>query len=79
MKALIYIMLLFGAFHLSNYLNPKIKYRLALSATIERYMDKVGTAKLFEYFGERCIYYPLDQAIKDGKSLVEYEYHPIYR
>lgn len=68
----------FGASHLSNYLNPSIKYRLALSATIERYMDKRGTDKLFDYFGERCIYYPLEQAIKEGKALVEYEYYPIY-
>ena len=68
----------FGASHLSNYLNPSIKYRLALSATIERYMDKQGTGKLFDYFGERCIYYPLEQAIREGKALVEYEYYPIY-
>lgn len=68
----------FGAKHLSQYLSENIKYRLALSATIERYMDKSGTDKLFNYFGDRCIYYPLEQAIKEGKALVEYEYHPIY-
>lgn len=68
----------FGASHLSNFLNKNIKYRLALSATIERYMDSKGTNKIFEYFGERCIYYSLEQAIKEGKSLVNYEYHPVY-
>lgn len=68
----------FGASHLSKFLNNNIKYRLALSATIERYMDKKGTQKLFNFFGERCIYYPLEQAIKEGKTLVEYEYHLVY-
>lgn len=68
----------FGASHLSNYLTTSIKYRLALSATIERYMDKKGTGKIFDYFGERCIHYPLEQAIREGKSLVEYEYYPLY-
>lgn len=67
----------FGAARQASYLNPIIKYRLALSATIERYMDRTGTEKIFNYFGERCITYSLEEAISEG-HLVEYEYHPIY-
>lgn len=67
----------FGAEHMRNYLNENINYRIGLSATIERFMDCIGTKKLFDYFGERCISYSLEKAIKEGKSLVNYEYHPI--
>ena len=67
----------FGAEKLSLLLDQNIKYRLALSATIERYMDRLGTKRIFDFFGERCIQYTLEKAIKEG-YLVEYEYHPIY-
>lgn len=50
-------------------------YRLALSATMDRYNDIFGTAQLKDYFGEECINFPLEQAI--GKYLVNYNYHPI--
>lgn len=66
----------FGAPHLSQALNPKIPYRLALSATIERHGDKEGTEKLYDYFGEKCIEYTLEQAIRDNK-LTPYYYHPV--
>ncbi|MDR3259096.1 MAG: DEAD/DEAH box helicase family protein [Fusobacteriaceae bacterium] len=66
----------FGARHLRTYLNEKYKYRLALSATIERHNDNEGTDILLKYFGERCIEYTLGQAITDGK-LTPYYYYPI--
>ena len=66
----------FGAKSLSNFLPQKIKYRLGLSATVERYGDKSGTCKLIDYFGAKCIEYPLERAIRE-ESLVEYEYYPV--
>lgn len=51
------------------------KYRLALSATIERFNDNFGTSRLKEYFGEECISFPIEQAI--GKYLTNYNYYPI--
>ncbi|WP_129688293.1 DEAD/DEAH box helicase family protein [Gottfriedia acidiceleris] len=66
----------FGAVHLSKMLNPKIPYRLALSATLERHGDEEGTEKLFNYFGEKCIEYTLKQAI-DSNKLTPYYYYPI--
>ena len=67
-----------GANRISHFLNEDIKYRIALSATIERYGDKKGTKIIFDYFKKRCIEYSLDRAIKEGKSLCNYEYHVIY-
>ena len=66
----------FGAASLSACMPESINYRMALSATIERHMDRAGTRRLFDFFGEQCIIYDLDQAIQDG-TLVPYEYHPI--
>lgn len=66
----------FGAYRLSALLISKFNYRLALSATIERYNDEEGTTKLFEYFGERCIEYTLAQAIEE-KKLTPYKYYPL--
>lgn len=59
-----------------RYLPDWVPYRLALSATVDRHRDPEGTARLFEYFGERCLVYPLEQAIQEG-HLTPYEYHPI--
>lgn len=56
-------------------LPDNIKYRLGLSATIERFMDVAGTQALRHYFGEECITYTLEQAI--GTVLTNYRYHPI--
>ena len=67
-----------GAEKQIKYLNEKFKYRLALSATIERHRDIKGTKAIFNYFHEKCIEYPLDKAIKEGKALCKYEYHVIY-
>lgn len=65
----------FGALNLSRMLNPKFEYRLALSATLERYGDEEGTQRLFDYFGEKCIEYGLERAIREGK-LTPYFYYP---
>jgi len=66
----------FGAERLSNLLDEKFEYRLALSATLERHNDEIGTERLYSYFGNRCIEYTLDRAIKEEK-LTPYKYYPI--
>ncbi len=66
----------FGSDSLSVVMPENFKYRIALSATIKRHMDKVGTNKLFSFFGNECIQYGLEQAITD-QALVPYDYHPI--
>lgn len=66
----------FGATYLSKTLSEKFKYRLALSATINRHKDEEGTEKLFNYFGDKCIEYTLEQAIRE-KKLTRYKYYPI--
>lgn len=57
-------------------LNSKYKYRLALSATIERYRDEDGTNQIFNYFGKKCIEYDIERAIREDK-LTKYYYYPI--
>lgn len=52
------------------------KYRLALSATLERHHDEKGTQALKDYFGKECINYPLSRAIAEDK-LTPYYYYPI--
>jgi DNA phosphorothioation system restriction enzyme len=50
-------------------------YRLALSATPNRWYDEEGTDELIEYFGNSIVFqYGLDKAI--GKFLTEYYYYP---
>lgn len=66
----------FGAMRLSKYLREDIKYRLALSATLERHGDEEGTKALYDYFGKKCIEYDLERAIREDK-LTKYYYHPI--
>lgn len=53
-----------------------VKYRLALSATIDRYNDNVGTAALIDYFGKKCIEYSLKEAIENN-MLSKYLYYPV--
>lgn len=65
----------FGAYNLSQKLNPKFEFRLALSATLERHGDEEGTALLYNYFGKKCIEYGLDRAIREDK-LTPYYYFP---
>lgn len=52
------------------------RYRLALSATIERHGDEVGTQALKKYFGKLCIKFTLKDAINKG-FLTPYYYYPI--
>lgn len=66
----------FGSKRMIHYMPQNIRYRMALSATIRRYMDKTGTSRLYQYFKEECIDYGLEEAIKDG-NLVHYKYYPI--
>lgn len=66
----------FGSVNLSKLLSEKFNYRLALSATIDRHNDEEGTAKLFSYFGNKCIEYTLEKAIEENK-LTRYKYYPI--
>lgn len=65
----------FGAEKLSRSLLQHFPYRLALSATIDRHGDPEGTQKLYDYFGEKCITYTLQEAI-DSHMLTPYYYHP---
>lgn len=65
----------FGAENLRRMLNPKLQYRLALSATLERHGDPIGTQTLHNYFGKKCIEYDLARAIREGK-LTPYYYYP---
>lgn len=66
----------FGAKRQLACMKEVFKYRLALSATLERHYDDEGTQKLKDYFGNKCIEYSLARAIKEDK-LTPYYYHPI--
>ena len=66
----------FGAERLSNLLSERYRYRLALSATLERHNDEEGTERLYRFFGDKCIEYSLERAIEEGK-LTKYKYYPI--
>lgn len=52
----------------------QIPFRLALSATPDRWFDDIGTKALREYFGETIFSFPLEKAI--GVSLTPYYYYP---
>ena len=52
------------------------KYRIALSATPERWFDEEGTSAIQEYFGETVIEFGLKEAL-DAGCLTPYQYHPI--
>lgn len=66
----------FGAKKQLDCMKDVFKYRLALSATLERHHDDEGTQKLKDYFGNKCIEYSLARAIKEDK-LTPYYYYPI--
>lgn len=66
----------FGAEHMTKYLDSRFKYRLALSATLDRHGDEEGTQVLYDFFGEKCISYDLERAIAEEK-LTPYKYYPI--
>jgi DNA phosphorothioation system restriction enzyme len=66
----------FGAISIRKLLIEKYNYRLALSATFDRYMDKEGTSELYNFFEKKVIEYSLKKAIEE-KMLTPYYYYPI--
>lgn len=66
----------FGAPTYARCLDARFTYRLALSATLERHHDEEGTALLYDFFGRKCIEYPLSRAIEEDK-LTRYKYYPV--
>lgn len=66
----------FGAASYARLLDERFTYRLALSATLERHRDEEGTAILYNFFGKKCIEYPLERAINEDK-LTPYKYYPV--
>ena len=66
----------FGGRSYLELLDDRFDYRMALSATMDRHGDEEGTEALYKFFGEKCIEYPLEQAIKEDK-LTPYRYYPI--
>ena len=66
----------FGAPTYARCLDDRFTYRLALSATLERHRDDEGTALLYNFFGKKCIEYPLSRAIEEDK-LTRYKYFPV--
>lgn len=66
----------FGATRISECMELDFPYRLALSATIDRFEDPIGTKKLYDFFGNKCIEYTLQRAIIE-KKLTPYYYYPI--
>jgi superfamily II DNA or RNA helicase len=66
----------FGSPQLQKVLPEHFVYRLALSATLDRHHDESGTASLYKYFGTKCIYFGLKDAIDNG-FLTPYKYYPI--
>lgn len=66
----------FGATKQRMFMKDIFKYRLALSATLDRHHDEEGTQALRDYFGKTCIDYPLSRAIEENK-LCRYFYYPI--
>ena len=56
-------------------LPERVDYRLALSATPDRWYDDIGTVALRAYFGQTVYKLPLADAI--GVSLTPYYYHPV--
>lgn len=66
----------FGSTKLRKCMLPNFKYRLALSATLERHRDEEGTNGLLDYFKEKCITFTLEDAINQG-FLTPYYYHPV--
>lgn len=66
-----------GSTENSKGLIEEYRYRLGLSATIERYFDPEGTRLIDNYFGNIVFELDLEEAI-EKKFLVGYYYYPIY-
>ncbi len=65
-----------GAANYRKCLPENIEFRLALSATIDRHNDDIGTEALASYFGDKCIEYSLKNAI-ENQMLTRYFYYPV--
>lgn len=65
-----------GAPSYQKCLDKRFGYRIGLSATLERHHDEEGTEALADYFGDVCIDYPLEEAIREG-MLSKYMYYPV--
>jgi superfamily II DNA or RNA helicase/HKD family nuclease len=65
-----------GSEHLRTSLPDTARFRLALSATPERWFDPVGTDALTDYFGDILIDLGLAEAIQRG-ALTHYVYTPV--
>ena len=65
-----------GAENYRKHLPMDVRFRLALSATIDRHNDTEGTEALKSYFGEKCIEYSLRDAIENN-MLTRYYYYPV--
>lgn len=63
-----------GAERTRHYYPQHIPFRLALSATPDRWFDDVGTEALRLYFDKTVFVFPLEKAI--GFSLTPYYYYP---
>lgn len=66
----------FGADGMQSSLIESFKYRIGLSATIDRHRDEEGTNAIYEYFGNPVIHYGLKEAIQND-VLTRYFYYPI--
>lgn len=65
-----------GSRKVRDLLPKKAKYRLGLSATVDRHNDAVGTDAIYKYFGRVCIKFTLEDAIRNN-FLTEYYYYPV--
>ena len=67
-----------GARHLQRCLPKRVKLRLGLSATPERWMDEDGTEAIAKYFGDVVFRFDLADALHaDPPVLSPYAYHPV--
>lgn len=64
-----------GAERSRTQLPTNFPFRLALSATPDRWFDDVGTAALRTFFGDTVFRFPLEDAIRRG-ILTPYTYYP---
>lgn len=66
-----------GSERIRRLLPDEVPWRLALSATPERWFDDSGTQAIFDYFGDVLEpEFTLRDAIR-SKALVDYRYHPM--
>ena len=66
----------FGSDQNQLLLTEQFKYRLGLSATIERHLDPEGTQVVTDYFGEVLLSIGIREAIEAG-ALCHYTYTPV--